>query len=222
LFVMTAATQKNIATKFISWSIWRYIAVLSYSIYLVHLSCIGFLNIFSFYIKNYFVGYPNLRAFITLFVAFTLSALCALIVFTLIERPFLLMRSYILKERALSYSSQLKLLVTQKTAINDNFSEDGLQAETANPCAKIRFKTSPTRMPFRAMSSTGSQFLGLVVRNNDLVKVSFSGIYRCASFPGRRVFFSRYYLLKAPPPASYPAGPFPPEPARLFLSAGFF
>jgi|WetSurMetagenome_2_1015567.scaffolds.fasta_scaffold125774_2 peptidoglycan/LPS O-acetylase OafA/YrhL len=116
LFVMTAATQKNIATKFLSWSIWRYIAVLSYSIYLVHLSCIGILNRFSFFIKTYFVGYPNIRAFITVFIAFTFSALCALIVFTLIERPFLLMRSYILKKRALSYSSQLKLLVTQKNS----------------------------------------------------------------------------------------------------------
>jgi len=113
MFVMLAATQNNNATNFLSLSIWRYIAVLSYSIYLVHLSCISIFNRSSFLISRYFVGYHNLWAFATILLVFTLSTLSALIVFTLIERPFLLMRRYILKKRALSCSGHLKLAVTQ-------------------------------------------------------------------------------------------------------------
>ncbi len=104
--VILLKTQNNLLCKFLSKSLFRWIAVLSYSMYLYHIIIIK--NIVRFIKSNVFINIsfnniyqnsPYITTLLAFLIVYSISVSFAIISFTFVERPFLLLRGLLNKSK---------------------------------------------------------------------------------------------------------------------------
>ncbi len=92
-FVILVATQDNLISRFLSLRVFRWIGILSYSMYIWHLFIITHYDIYRPGLSRL---NPSLQAMIVFLIYFSLTTLVAFVSYQSVEKPFLMIRDRIL------------------------------------------------------------------------------------------------------------------------------